>query len=376
MVSAILVCAGKGLRAGFGFNKLLKDTGDGTPFEKCLKAFAAAAVDEIIVVCSEEDEEAFGQKALSLGVDAIFTRGGETRSLSVKNGVNAANGDIVVIHDGARPFVSVTLIDECVRSARLYGSGIAAIPSPDTICYCEDGENATSSFRKGYYLVQTPQAFVKTQLEKAFSLKADGEEFTDESGLYEKYIGACRLVKGDASNRKLTFREDFSTDGNLFCGTGFDLHRLVSGRKLILGGVEIPFEKGLLGHSDADVLTHAIMDALLSSAALGDIGKLFPDTDPRYEGANSMKLLEKVLVLLEKSGYKPKNVTAVIMAQRPKLSKYVPEIQRSLALALGIPTERVGITCTTLEGIGTVGREEGIAVQAYVLTTVADASGR
>ena len=150
-------------------------------------------------------------------------------------------------------------------------------------------------------------------------------------------------------------------------GHGYDVHRLVEGRKLILGGIEIPHVKGLLGHSDADVLTHAIMDAMLSAASLGDIGRHFPDTDEKYKGISSMKLLEEVVVLLKKSGYKLKNVSSVIMAQKPKLAKFVDGIRRNLALALGVEDKDVGITCTTLEGIGTVGREEGIAVQSYCL---------
>ena len=196
----------------------------------------------------------------------------------------------------------------------------------------------------------------------------DGEEFTDESSLYSKYIGKPKIVKGSPSNKKLTLPEDFAVSENLYVGTGFDLHVFAPDRKLILGGIEIPHDKGLLGHSDADVLTHAIMDAMLSSASLGDIGRHFPDTDPAYKGISSMKLLEKVVELLKKSGYRLKNVSSVIMAQKPKLAKFVDGIRRNLALALGVEDEQVGITCTTLEGIGTVGREEGIAVQSYCLT--------
>ena len=143
-------------------------------------------------------------------------------------------------------------------------------------------------------------------------------------------------------------------------------------RKLILGGVEIPHDKGLLGHSDADVLTHAIMDAMLSSASLGDIGRHFPDADPKYKDISSMLLLENVVDLLKKRGYKLINVTAVIQAQKPKLAKYVDKIRENLAKALELDVEKVGITCTTLEGIGIVGREEGIAVSAYCLTRKED----
>jgi 2-C-methyl-D-erythritol 2,4-cyclodiphosphate synthase len=196
---------------------------------------------------------------------------------------------------------------------------------------------------------------------------SDGEEFTDESGLYAKYIQNPQIVEGSILNKKLTLPDDFAIAENLFVGTGFDLHVFAENRKLILGGIEIPHDKGLLGHSDADVLTHGIMDAMLSGASLGDIGRHFPDTDMKYKGISSMKLLEEVVALLHKSGYRLKNVSSVIMAQKPKLAKFVDTIRENLAKVLNVELNAVGITCTTLEGIGTVGREEGIAVQSYCL---------
>lgn len=377
MVSAIITCAGAGERAGFGFNKLLKDIGGITPFEKTVCAFAdSGVIDEIIVVCSEQDEKIFKQKCLDMSINAVFVAGSTTRSRSVKNGLDAVSGDIVLIHDGARPFVSERIIRDCVKTAAKFGSAITAVPLTDTIGEViaaaeENGEKVlVSSSREGKYAIQTPQGFKTELIRKAFSLASDDEVFTDESGVFCKYIGKCHIVEGESANKKLTYAEDFSVDGNgrLFVGTGFDLHLLVEGRKLILGGVEIPHDKGLLGHSDADVLTHAIMDALLSSASLGDIGRHFPDTDDKYKGISSILLLQNVLELLKKSGYKPINVSAVIQAQKPKLSEYVDTIRANLAKNLGLDESAVGITCTTLEGIGIVGREEGIAVQAYCLT--------
>lgn len=365
MISAIITCAGKGERAGKGYNKLLADIGGVTPFEKCLAAFAPCS-DEIIITCTEEDEPSFKEKAA--GTDNVkFVRGGKTRFLSVYEGLKAANGDIAVVHDGARPFVTERIIKDCIASAEKYGSGVAAIPSVDTVAKT-DGKNILSSGRKNVFLVQTPQAFVKADLLRAYSLAEDGEEFTDESGLYGKYIGACRIVEGDKKNVKLTYPEDFRAAEDLYVGTGFDLHLFANNRKLMLGGIEIPYVKGLLGHSDADVLLHAITDALLSSASLPDIGRLFPDTDPAYEGISSAILLGKALGLLKDKGFSVKNVSAVIMAQKPKLAPYVDKIKQNVADILGVAAEAVGITCTTLEGIGTVGREEGIAVQAYCLT--------
>ncbi|MBO4323076.1 MAG: 2-C-methyl-D-erythritol 2,4-cyclodiphosphate synthase [Clostridia bacterium] len=371
-VTALITCAGSGERAGFGFNKLLKDTGGVTPFERCLSAFiSSSAIDEYIVTCRKEDESAFRSLSKKLGVSPIFVLGGETRALSVKAGLETVTGDIVVIHDGARPFVTEEIIRSSIESAKKYGSGIAAVPATDTIGESEktaDGVFLVRSFRAGKYYIQTPQTFKTELIKKAYASTDDYSRFTDDSGIYCEYIGNCRIVEGSIVNKKLTFKEDFGSSGSLRAGTGFDLHKLVEGRKLILGGIEIPHTKGLLGHSDADVLTHAIMDALLSAASLGDIGRHFPDTDPAYKGISSIILLERVMELLKKSGYKPINVTAVIMAEKPKLSPYVEKIRANLAKYLGLDETDVGITCTTLEGIGTVGREEGIAVQSYCLT--------
>lgn len=366
------MCAGKGERANFGFNKLLKEV-DGVPvFEKTLYAFYShPAIDEIIVVCAEKDEATFSAIAEKLGAKVKFVRGGKDRSASVKNGVNEAKGEIVVVHDGARPFVSAKIITDCVNSAIGFGSGVACVPATDTttqIAYDGENEYIVSATRNNIYKVQTPQAFNKNLLLKAFSLKTGDEVFTDESGLFAKYIGRCRAVNGNERNRKLTTAEDFAPGENLRAGVGFDLHRLVEGRKLVLGGIEIPNDKGLLGHSDADVLLHAVSDALLSSASLGDIGKHFPDTDEKYKGVSSVILFDKVKEMLEENGYKIVNVSAVIMAQKPKLSPFVKAMTENLASLCGVTPDRVGITCTTLEGIGTVGREEGIAVSAYCLT--------
>ena len=158
-------------------------------------------------------------------------------------------------------------------------------------------------------------------------------------------------------------------------GMGYDVHRLVEGRKLILGGVEIPYEKGLLGHSDADVLLHAIMDALLGAAALGDIGKHFPDTDPAYEGASSMKLLEHVGALLEDHNYVIENIDATIIAQRPKMLPHIPQMVKNVAGALGLEENQVNIKATTEEGLGFTGSGEGISSQAIcMLTPVMDIS--
>ena len=219
------------------------------------------------------------------------------------------------------------------------------------------------------YSVQTPQAFLVKDIKKAYSLAKD-KTFNDDGEVYSKYIGDIHTVKGDAKNVKLTFKEDFDvlsqTNACRF-GTGFDCHKLVSGRDLILGGIKIPHSKGLLGHSDADVLTHAIMDAILSASAMRDIGYHFPDTDKKYKDISSIKLLKQVMKIIGKENYKVKSISAVIMAEKPKLLKYIPLITENLASVLKIDKSMVGIGATTLEGLGFVGREEGICVNATAL---------
>lgn len=401
-VSLIIAAAGKGERAGFEKNKLLFKGADGkTVLERTLFAFVKSGIiDEYVVAVSEKDE---AEISAILPREVKIVLGGKTRSASVKNALAAVTGDIVLIHDGARPFVSAEIIENCAKSADKFGSGIVAEESRNTVCRAENGEIAEYLGKSGLYSVQTPQGF-KTELIKKAYAAAGEENFNDDGEVYAKFIAPPRIVKGSAENVKLTFKEDFknTADGAEYCGadcrggvfggvfggatgsdthtaasagasagageyrfgTGFDCHKLVTGRKLILGGIEIPHDKGLLGHSDADVLSHAITDAIFAAAAMRDIGYHFPDTDPAYEGADSIELLKTALKIVGEKGFFVTSVSATIMAEKPKLLKFIPEITESLAAALGIPAEKVGIAATTLEGLGFVGREEGICVSA------------
>ena len=363
--TAIITCAGKGTRDGFDKNKLLKLTGGITYLEKCVQVFLnCTAVDEIILTSSPTDYDEICKIAKNFDKKTTVILGGDTRTQSVQNALNACNTDIVLIHDGARPFVTQEIILDCISSVKNYGSGIACTPVVDTLAVEEDG-NIIRTERAGRYLVQTPQGFLLKDILFAYSQIKEGEAFTDDSGVYSKYIKPARISLGSPENKKLTYSADFKDD--ILVGTGFDLHRLAENRKLILGGIEVPHTKGLLGHSDADVLTHAIMDAILSALSLGDIGKHFKDTDPQWKDISSIYLLKKVLEMIHAEGYKVRNVSAVIMAQKPKLSTFTDEISTNLAQVIHIDKKRMGITCTTLEGVGLVGREEAIATQAYCM---------
>ena len=363
MIYAIIPAAGSGSRAQLNKNKLLADLNGKSVIETTVGVFSRIKkIDGIILAASAADIPVF-KDLFQADKKVRVVEGGKTRTESVKNALGTISGDgIVVIHDGARPFVSEDLILRSIECAEKFGSAVAAVQSVDTLARLSRDGLIESTTRADMLAVQTPQTFKTSLIKKAYAA-AENQGFTDDAGVFCKYIGKAHAVEGERTNVKLTYKEDFERD--IRVGTGFDLHRLTEGRKLILGGIEIPHVKGLLGHSDADVLAHAIMDALLSAASLRDIGYHFPDTDPQYKGISSMILFGRVMELLRKEGYAVNNISATIMAEKPKLKGYMPEITASIAAAADIPVESVGIGCTTLEGVGTVGREEGIAVQAY-----------
>lgn len=356
-ISVVIPAAGKGRRAGFSENKIFHLLPDGrTVLERAASAFFPFA-EEIIIAADPAEEERV--RAL-FGSRVRVVPGGKTRTDSVRRALEAATGEIVLVHDAARPYVSEAVIRDCIASVKKYGSGIPALPTADTVCAAEGGE-MTFSYGKTLFAVQTPQGFYTEDLRRAYRL-AKGE-YADDSAVYAAFCRPPRLCAGAAENRKLTFAADFPP--RYAVGEGFDCHAFAAGRKLVLGGVEIPHDRGLLGHSDADVLTHAVMDALLSAVGEGDIGVQFPDTDPAYRGISSMLLLERVMQIVARKGRRVESLSAVLMAEKPKLKNFLPAIAENLAAAVGIPY--VGLSVTTLEGLGFVGREEGICARASVL---------
>lgn len=368
-VTAIIAAAGKGRRSGLKENKIFYNL-DGMPvILKTVKIFdETPRIDEIVIVYGKGEKKKIEEILSPVITKPVrYVLGGDTRFLSVKNALSTIDDGAVIIHDGARPYLYKDILSRCVKSVLVDGSGVVGSTPTDTIMQTDNKGNIIESQRFNRWLAKTPQAFMVDKLKRAYELAGDGEGFTDDAGVYCAFIGKCKLVKDDSENKKLTHPADFENSTPTCVGVGYDLHRLGENRKLILGGVEIKHDKGLIGHSDADVLTHAIMDALLSSANLRDIGYHFSDKDNSYKDISSMVLLEKVLKMLKEKGVRPLHVSAVIMAEKPKLINYIPIIQKNLAIALNIPIDKVGITATTLEGIGIVGREEGIASNAYVL---------
>ena len=294
----------------------------------------------------------------------------------MRRGLAAAAGEYVAIHDAARPFVSQAVITRALEKALKTGAAAPAVPVKDTVKVARDGFVRATPRRDALYAVQTPQCFCTALYRRALALAGDGLDVTDDCSVLERAGLPVALTEGDYANIKITTPEDLPGPdtqqmkkgrGAMRIGHGYDVHKLVEGRRLILGGVDIPFEKGLLGHSDADVLAHAVMDALLGAAALGDIGRLFPDTDPAYEGADSLQLARHVVRVLQEAGWEPENIDATILCQRPKLAPHIPAMRENLAVALGVAPDAVSVKATTEEGLGFTGAGAGIAVHSVCL---------
>ena len=365
-VTAVVLCAGSGTRTGLAYNKILHYIGAKTVLETTLDAICPLA-DNTVCVCAECDSEKIGE-LISVYENVTLCRGGATRSDSVRHALEAVlDTDIIVIHDGARPFVTEKIIADTIASAIDYGSGIAAIPATDAVKCAENGIVTRSLDKQFLYNAQTPQTFRYNEIADAY--KKIGGSYGDDCELYALAGYTPRITPGSAANIKITTPEDLLKipRSGLKIGAGFDVHKLVAGRRLILGGVKINFEKGLLGHSDADVLTHPIMDAVLSAAELPDIGVLFPDTDDEYKGADSVLLLKEVAKLALQGGYNVSNVSAVIMAQQPKLAPHIPLMRQKLADALGIDNAQINISATTTETLGIVGNGGGMAASCTCL---------
>lgn len=368
-VTAIVVAAGASRR--MGFDKLSFRLPDGrTVLQTSCDALAAhPAVTGLVLVCggNRTECEAIAARCTK---PCTVVQGGTTRADSVRSGLAAAEGELVAIHDAARPFVSEAVIDAALMAAAADGAAAPAVPVKDTIKIADEaGRVAATPDRASLYAVQTPQCFRRSLYLQALSA-VTGEKaslVTDDCSLFELAGLPVTLTEGDYANYKITTKEDLQKEKTMRIGHGYDVHRLVEDRKLILGGVEIPFEKGLLGHSDADVLLHAVMDAVLGAAALGDIGQHFPDNDPAYKGADSLQLTREVAKIIAAHGYRVGNVDATILCQRPKLAPHIPAMREKIADAFGLPLNAVSVKATTEEHLGFTGEGLGIAAHAVAL---------
>lgn len=362
MISVLICGAGRGTRAGFSENKLFQMLEGKTVIEKTVEAFSIPEIDEIVVTASSFDLA----RMRELLSHAKIVEGGDTRSASVKNGLSAVTGDIVLIHDGARPFVTKKIILDCIECVKKNGSGICSLPMTDTTVVAHGDTITKIPDRSTLHTVQTPQGFFTKEIKRAYFLAGE-ETFTDDSSIYTKFISPAVLFHGDSINKKLTFHEDFMQETYL-TGIGIDTHAFGKQQDyIVMGNVHVPSPSGLIAHSDGDVLIHAVMDALLSAAGLRDIGYYFPDTDPAFSGADSLKLLEKVMGLLKEKRCAVVNASIAVQAQIPKLSPYIGQMKENLARVMEVPVHRIGITAGTNEGLGYIGEKKGITVTASVM---------
>lgn len=367
-VIAIIVAAGRGKRLGSSLPKQFLKVRGRTILEMSVGAFEQNKyVDEIFVAANADYCELTEKLCRGFSKLKKIVAGGAERQDSVRAALDCLRGEngIVLVHDAARPFVSEAVINAVIEGTADFDAAIPTVPAKDTIRQV-DGTGSHTLQRETLACVQTPQGFRISLLKHAFEkAQAQGVLGTDDASLVERMGINISMVQGEDANRKITTREDLETEMRI--GTGYDVHRLVEGRSLVLCGEQIPYKKGLLGHSDADVALHALMDAMLGAAGLGDIGKHFPDTDERYRGISSMKLLQKTAELLREAGYFLGNADITIIAQRPKIAGYIPKMRANIAEIMNCDENKINIKGTTTEKLGFVGREEGIASEAVCI---------
>ena len=388
MNAAVIVAAGRGSRMGLDRNKVLYPLCGEPIVVRTARAFADSGLFDggVVVVTGADDIAEMKQMFADAGVTVrVVVQGGADRQESVYCGIQACDekADIIAIHDGARPLVTREVIARTIQSARQYGSGVAAVMLKDTIKRVNaSGCVIDTPIRDTLRAVQTPQTFdaklIRTAHERFQNGNEAGLRATDDAMLAEWMGHTVHLTDGDVENIKLTTPEDMLLAGEVLVrrgqakkerrimriGHGYDVHRLVEGRKLILCGVEIPHTVGLLGHSDADVAYHALTDALLGAAAMGDIGRHFPDTDPKYKGADSGVLLDHVMELIFAKGYVVGNVDVTIICQRPKLKDYIEQMRENVAAHLKVELDCVNVKATTTEKLGFEGEGLGISTHA------------
>ena len=386
--AAVIAAGGTGTRMNSAVPKQFLKIASKPVLLHTLESIAALEeVAEIVVALPpehiQEAQALIGAHPLKPEVRCVA--GGPNRQESVRAGVSqlTSEPDVIMVHDAVRPLCDRELMRRVLDAAWKKGAAIPGIPATETIQrVSRAGRVLSTPPRDELYAIQTPQAFHAGILRSALDQAHEsGFVGTDESSAVRRAGHAVVVVPGSPDNIKITRPLDLEIAGRLISkrdhsgmstaqlriGQGTDYHRLVEGRKLILGGVEIPFERGLEGHSDADALSHAICDALLGAAALGDIGRHFPDTDPINRGRSSLEFLQLVRGKIEAGGWVIRNVDATLLVQRPKLAPYNEAMRRNIAESLGLSVDQVSIKATTTEGLNAEGRGEGISAQAVVL---------
>jgi 2-C-methyl-D-erythritol 4-phosphate cytidylyltransferase/2-C-methyl-D-erythritol 2,4-cyclodiphosphate synthase len=391
-VAAIIPAAGSGIRMGLSSPKQFFEL-EGVPILiHTLRVFQQAeAIGHIIVVVPSEYCPWVEDLVQSNNLTKVYRviAGGNKRQDSVLAGLEVIPGEVefVLVHDGVRPFVPIAVVENCLQEAEKSGAAMAAIQVKDTLKAVSGQKIIEKTIKRAdIWQAQTPQVAKKPLLEEAYALAAKKEDFsaTDEAGLLELLGYPVKVVEGSEKNIKITRPEDLilakaiimesrqaEKHSEGICryrsGYGYDAHRLVPERLLILGGEEVPYEKGLQGHSDADVLTHALCDAMLGAAGAGDIGEHYPDTDLKFKDISSLKILKSVAGLIAEKGYALANADITVVAQMPKLAPYFAAMKKNIAAACAADSGVINLKATTTEGMGFEGRGEGISAHAVVV---------
>lgn len=365
MISTIIVAAGSGTRMGISKNKIFLKINGISLYIKSIMAFDIS--DEIILVVRYEDIDIIKSELNRYKLSNVkIVVGGDTRQKSVLNGIRASKGDIILIHDAARPFVSKQDIKRLIVKLSDCNAAILASKSVDTLKLSCDDKVLKTLDRSKIYCAETPQAFRRDLIIKAHEYAEENNiSATDDASLVEHLGEDVYLIESSSKNTKVTKPGDLNMD-DIRVGLGYDVHRLVENRDLILCGIKVPYSKGLLGHSDADVATHALMDAILGSLAMGDIGRHFPDTDDKYKGVSSTKLLSIVMEMIQEKGYYIYQADITIIAQAPKLANYIDSMRENIAKICNTSMDNINVKASTTEKLGFCGRGEGIACEAIV----------
>jgi 2-C-methyl-D-erythritol 4-phosphate cytidylyltransferase/2-C-methyl-D-erythritol 2,4-cyclodiphosphate synthase len=365
--AAVIVAAGQGLRAGGAVPKQFARWRGKPLVRHSAERFAALGARPIMIAVPEGADTMAGE-ALA-GIEGIsLVTGGATRQASVRRALEAlvdAAPTTVLIHDAARPHCPADVVAGLLSALGIHAGAAPVLPVVDSIALAEEGLMTGTVGRDSLRRVQTPQAFRFSAILAAHRAWAGEANAGDDAQVARAAGLAVALVEGDERLRKLTFPADFrSGEAMVRSGTGFDVHRLAEGEELWLCGVRIAHEKGLAGHSDADVGLHAVVDAILGACAQGDIGQHFAPSDPRWKGTPSEKFIVHAAELAEKAGYRVGNVDLTLICEAPSIAPHREAMRRKLAALLGVETSQVSVKATTTERLGFTGRGEGIAAQA------------
>ena len=365
----MIVAAGSGSRMGAGLPKQYRPIGGRPVLAHAVESFTRnPRVDAIEVVIGPDQQDLAARALRNLGVER-FIVGGETRDRSVRNGLEAVATDIVLVHDAARPFCPPQVVDRLLDALRDHSGAVPVLPASDTLARA--GETLGEPIdRSGAVRVQTPQAFDTAVLRSSFE-SWSAPPPTDEATVVRAAGHSVAAVEGDPMLDKLTAPADWQRAEAMLAarlvprtGIGFDVHGFSGPGPVMLGGIAVPNERGLAGHSDADVILHAITDALLGAAGLGDIGEHFPPSDPQWKGASSDLFLAHAARLIRDAGGIIDHVDCTLIAEEPRVGPHRAAMRCRIAEILGLDEAQVSVKATTTEGLGFTGRREGIAAQA------------